>query len=749
MKNKKTHYTVSMKFIRKFLWLIFLFFLACILIGAGYYIAVTKDAQLDPQKLVLHEKSIEVYDAQNQSVENTANFFQKQTVKSNSIPLITKQAFVAIEDKRFFSHDGFDFKRIVKAALNNAKARSYKEGASTISQQLIKNTHLSQEKTLKRKLREWKLTRALESRYTKEEILEKYLNSIYFGHSCFGLRAAADFYFNKSPKHLTLSESAILAGLVKSPNHYSPFSDPEKCKKRKECVLACMVKNKYITPTQKEQAMQEPLPLARDDKNANKGYLYFVFDELSTLSEQYRFPIGGNVKIYTYLDKSLQTSAETLAKQYADSDASFMVLDTKSGGFKTCVSSACNLQRLPGSVIKPLLIYAPAIEEDLLSPATPILDEPIRYGDYAPENYNGKYYGYVSARECLAKSLNIPAVKILSSLGVKKGVSYLQKQGLSVEKNDESLALALGGMSHGFTLKELMQAYNVFPNEGVFRTCGFIKKIQINGATVYQKKDNTTRVFSKEAAYLTTDMLRTASKTGTAKKLRSLPFDVAAKTGTVGAKQGNTDAYTISYTAKDCIGVWLGNRDNTPITQTGGGKPCDFSFALHNALCDRYKEHGVSIPAFQRPTNVVKATLDKISYYDTHTILLADDASPMEYTMEEVFKKSALPNRKSTRFSTPSIPAPSLEFEGNSIRIMFDVNTPKFYQYKIERYDYATHNTLYFGDFQDTFIDDTVAREKRYVYSITPYFKGIQGKKITLPEIVIPAQTIPKEWWKE
>ena len=739
-----------MRFIGKLFKILFFLLFAFLLIGVGYYIAVTKDTRLDDKKLILNEKSIVLYDKNLNVVKNTASFSPKQTVLISEIPTWTKKAFVDTEDKRFFKHNGFDYKRIVKAALGNVKAGAYKQGASTISQQLIKNTHLTQEKTLKRKLREWKLTKRLEKRYSKDEILEKYLNTIYFGHSCFGLKAAADFYFGKTPQDLTLADSAILAGLVKSPNNYSPFKNPQKCNRRKEIVLRLMVNNHSITKAQKDAAMQEPLPLSPKNGQGNKGYIQFVFDELASISESNGFPVGGNMKIYTDLDPVAQADLEKLCESYTESNLTALILDTKTGGYKACVSDVENIQRLPGSLIKPLLVYAPALEENLLSPATPILDEPVDYNGYKPENYNDVYHGYVSARECVEKSLNVPAVKILSSLGIKKGVSYLEKLNLPVEKQDESLALALGGMSRGFTLKQLLSAYHAFPNGGTRTPCGFIQKIQINDVVVYQRKTTQEKVFSKESAYLMTDVLKSTAKNGTAKKLRSLPFDVAAKTGTVGTKKGNTDAYALSYTTKDCIGVWMGNHDNTKIQQTGGGAPCNLLFKINEALYNQYTQNNERIENFEKPSNVLRVALDKNAYYDTHTMLLADKAAPPAFQIEELFKKDALPTRQSQAFSKPIIPAPSIEFTGKEVKIHLDKNSPKFYQYKIEKYDYVTHNTVYLGEYKEVFIDAAIMSDRHYIYTVTPLFGNVQGASIELPAISTQKKaSIPKDWWKD
>ena len=658
--------------------------------------------------------------------------FLRETVSIEEIPQPLKDAFIYTEDKRFYKHNGHDLKRIIRASINNIKAKSFKEGASTISQQLIKNSHLTQEKTFKRKLREWKLTKSLEKAYTKDEILERYLNSIYFGHNCFGIASASRFYFAKSPSDLTLDECAILAGLVKAPNHYSPFKNPTACQKRKNIVLSAMLRSGAITQQEKTLAENTPIPVEKNTKRED-SYLHFVFDELTDLSEKYSFKIGGKIEIYTYLDQNLQQKIEQIAEGYTESDKTFLVLDHQSHGFKACISTLGNVARLPGSLIKPLLVYAPAMEENLLSPATPILDAKIDYNGYSPQNYNGIYHGYISTRECIEKSLNIPAVKVLDSLTVKKGVEYLSKLNLPVCKEDQSLALALGGMQKGYPLKDILSAYASLPNEGVFTPCSFISSIRINGATVYRKTNPTNKVFSVETSALMTDMLKSTTQNGTAKKLRGLPFEVAGKTGTVGGQEGNTDAYALSYTTRDCAAVWLGNADNTKINHTGGGEPCRLLREINEAAYELYQLRNQSIKPFTMPVNTKKIELDKQAYYDTHTLLLADENSPTEYRLSEWFKTSAIPLNKSTSFSSPHIDIPTISLRDNVVCITFDKYFPAYYTYKIDRYDYATHTTLYQGNYLHEFHDNTLLSGKNYLYTITPIYNEKEGTPITLP----------------
>ncbi len=742
-----------MKLIRKLFLLFFLLLLGAGIFLVGYYFAVTKGARLDPEKLVLNEKTVVFYDGQGEPVRNASTAFLRQTTPLEEIPLHTQNAFISTEDRRFYKHGGYDIRGILRAIRNNIKSFSFREGASTISQQLIKNTHLSQEKTLKRKLREWKLTRALEKRYSKREILEKYLNTIYFGHSCFGITSAAEFYFGKTPAELTLAESAILAGIVKSPNNYSPFKHPDRCQTRKAVVLKAMQENGAISNAERLDAERVPLPeYAASLRSAR--YLQFVFDELSDLAEAYDFTVGGKIEIFTYLDQDLQKSVEEIAAAYTDSDKSFLVLDGNQRGFKAGVSTLGNAPRLPASLLKPLLVYAPAVEENLLSPATPILDEKTDFGGYSPENFDGQYHGYQSMRECVEKSLNIPAVKTLQSLTVEKGAAYLEKLGLPVEKADKSLALALGGMQKGYPLKDLLAAYAALQQQGAYAPCGFIQSVRIHGKTVYRKPTAAKQVFSEETAYLLTDVLKTTAQRGTAKKLRSLPVEIAAKTGTAGTKKGNTDAYALAYTPTDCVAVWLGNADNSPVACTGGGAPCNLLYQIQEEILRLQGENTTAPKRFPSVQNAVWVELDSPSYQNERTLRLADELAPPAYRFQELFKKDAIPLDKSDSFTSPSILPPQISLVDGRVEIAFDERSPRYYRYKIERRDSASRVTLYEGEFLPVFVDSCLQEGKSYEYSVTPYFGEREGASVPLPvvsvgnkeEVSLPP--LPEKWWE-
>lgn len=703
-----------------------------------YCFAVTAGEKLDLQKLALHENCVLVFDKDGNEIETA----QQSVIPFREFPDYLPNAFVAVEDKRFYTHHGIDGKRMVKAAMKNLSSFSFREGASTITQQLIKNTHLSGEKTIKRKLKEIKLARALEKRFSKSEILELYLNSSYFGHSAFGVESAAQFYFGKSASRLSPAESAMLAALVKSPNRYSPFRDSEKCLTRRNFVLSLMQEQGYLSPEEASAAKAEPLP-SEPHEPKECAYLAPVFEELSVL-----FPdaqSGDKLRVYTSLDPALQKALE---EQETASDVCIAVRGTD-GGVKAFSSTCGMIKRLPASTIKPLAVYAPALEENLISPATPLLDEKTDFGGYSPSDFGGKYGGYMSARYALSHSVNIPAVKVLNSLGVDRAASYLEKMNLPVPKEDRTLALALGGMKEGYSLLALMDGYASFAHGGRYSPAHCIEKVEnCQGKVLYsydgrQGKNLDRQVFSEDTAYLINDMLMTAAREGTAKKLKSLPFEVAAKTGTGGTDLGNTDAYTIAYTSEDVVGVWLGNRDNSPVEATGGGLPANIALEILKTL---YRERK---PApFSRCDGVTCALLDKEEYEKNHRLLLADPIAPEYLAIKELFRSGALPEATSEKFSRPKIQKPEISVVNGSVRIV--LCQTEYYDYEVKRQCGAQISTIYKGKYRRELFDNSVCGGKNYVYSVTPYYCGIAGETVTLPSVYIAeSEKLPEDWWKE
>ncbi len=707
-----------------------------------WYLSVTAGSNLSPQKLTLTRASVCVYDKNGGLISEISPSGEREAARLCDLPEHLPFAFISVEDKHFFRHHGLEYGRIAKAAVKNVLSRSFREGASTISQQLIKNTHLSGEKTLNRKFKEIKLTRQLEKRYTKEEILELYVNSIYFGHNVFGISNATQFYFGKSPAELAPAESAMLAALVKSPNRYSPFQNEEKCLSRRNFVLKLMKEQGYLTENEYQTAVNTPLPVTPNAEREENGYLSLVCRELYEILPDASAMDMRNLHVYTAYDGQIQEALREIARS-AESDYCFVARDNREHTVKAYVSSCGSVQRLPASAIKPLLVYAPAVEEGFLSPATPILDEKVNFGGYSPSNYGGKYGGYMSARYALSHSVNVPAVKILNELGCEKACSYLFRMGMSVPKEDYSLALALGGMREGFTLLQLADGYATLANYGDYTPSRAILSVKNErGRTIYRANKRKTPVFCEETCALLNDMLYTAVKEGTARKLSSLPFPLCAKTGTGANINGNTDAYTLAYTADDTVAVWLGNADNSPIQTTGGGVPADCALRILKSI---YRDNTPS--PFPVCEGVARVNLDKVAYEKNHRIELADEGAPPVSCVAELFSKRNMPHLKNTRFTHPTIEKPTIFTQNGAICIQ--LCQTEYYEYVVKRKNGNQETVVYRGKYQKEIIDNSAEIGKIYVYSVQPFYKGRAGETVTLPAIRIETSSQPpSEWWQ-
>ncbi len=729
-----------MKIITKIFISLFALLSAAVLALFAWYFLATKDSVLSDEKLAISFSSVSIYDKSGGLMQETSCGGKRETVALSDLPSHLPNAFVAVEDKRFYTHRGLEYGRMVKAAVKNLAARSFVEGASTISQQLVKNTHLSGEKTMKRKLNEIKLTRELEKKYSKEQILELYFNSIYFGHSSFGLAHAAKFYFGKPAANLLPAESATLAALVKSPNRYSPFRDAEKCLSRRNFVLTLMHEQKYLSAKELENAINTPLPTTPHEEEGFHPYLALVNRELSEIFPDAEGEQMRNLSVYTAFSPTLQEQLKGLSA--TENDCTYLIRENETNTLLAFYSTCGKLARLPASTIKPLLVYAPAIEEGELCPATPILDEAVNFNGYAPSNYSGTLHGYVSARYALAHSVNIPAVKILNSFGVERAVKYLEKMGLSVSKEDYSLALALGGMKNGFSLTSLADAYATLSSNGYYSTSRTITRIlDENGKEIYSATQNKTRVFSEDTCSLVNDMLQTAVKEGTAKKLNALPFAVYAKTGTGGTEKGNTDAYTVGYTSHHTVAVWFGNADNTPILQTGGGEPANVTMKIFRTLYN-----GSAPNPLPLSSNVEQISLDKDEYENNHKLCIADDNAPVNAVTYELFSRNNLPSEKSTRFSVPTIEMPHITVKNGAVLI--ELCHAEYYEYVIKREFKGHISTIYRGKYKKSVTDNSVTQGNSYTYSVQPFYKNYAGTEVFLPTIRIPDSSPPSDdWW--
>ena len=547
--------------------------------------------------------SIEIVDENNNTIKKV-NSNGQSVIQANDLQKHTINAFLAIEDKKFYTHNGFDPTRIASSIIKNLLAMKLKEGASTITQQTIKNVFLSSEKTFSRKITEIRLAREAEKIFTKEEILSAYLNSIYFGNDAYGIENASNRYFNKSATKLNIGESALLAGIINNPSIYNPLKNNEKAEKRKRLVLEEMRKSGFITKFE-EEYYSNPTPLQ-----------YTSINDGLIISYSCKFAKTDKINYY---NSKIQNIVENVLKAHSSDDytTAITVIDVKKGlpisGASDSFAYSYKTKRSPGSTIKPFICYAPALQKKIISPATPLLDEQTSFDNYSPKNYNNKYYGWTTAKNCLAKSLNIPAVKLLNTVGIEYAKSVCSKFGFEFSKNDNGLALALGGMEYGANLITISMAYSILAKGG-------------------------HNIISKENAYLLNYMLNETVRSGTAVNLQNK--NVYAKTGTVGNKDGNTDAYCIAYNDKYVVGVWCGALDGyLPENITGGSKPTIIADEI-------LKRPDLCGGALKKPNTVSFVDIDSYTLDKKHVVSLAKSTTPPKDRMSEPFSIYNMPESK-------------------------------------------------------------------------------------------------------
>lgn len=675
------------KFIKVTLIIFFILLLAT-LVGLGFYIS---SIYINARAMKLNEDilsspyiSVQVYDKENKPLKED-NEINRNFAKIDELSADTKNAFISIEDKSFYSHHGVNYKRIAKAMVNNIKSRSLKEGASTITQQLVKNTQLTSEKTFERKIKEVALAQKIEAKYSKDEILQDYLNIIYFGNNCYGIENAANYYFSKHAKELNLEESAMLAGLIKSPAKYSPIRNKENCINRRNLVLSEMYKDEVISTEDYNKAKNSPINLSINNERKNKlnSYSQASIDEAEMILGLPARQIAlKGYKIYTYQNHDKQEALENaINSQNLETDSAGIVINNSNHSIEAYVGDSIfkilDAKRQPGSCIKPILVYAPALNEDIIYPCSQILDEKTSISNYTPKNVGNVYRGYVSAREALSKSINIPAVKVLSYLGIDKGKAYAENIGITFDEKDDSYTLALGGMTYGVNLQQLAGAYSTFANNGYYAAPKFVSFItDKNNRLVYINKPKAQQVLREDCAYLITDMLRTCATSGTAKKLASLNMDIASKTGTVGKSNSkeNLDAWNISYTKEQTCGIWIGNLDNTPINYAGGNQPTEIVKQYFASVKDN--------STFTTPESIVEKNIDGTELSENHRIVLANNYIPERYTQKEIFSIFNLPSDVSNKFTSMPKTDFNSKVENNKAIITFNAKDYVTYNFK-------------------------------------------------------------------
>ena len=651
------------------------------------------EVKFDKTKLNYVASKIEVFDKDgNELIQNKDN---QKNLSLNQIPKDTINAFISIEDKNFYEHNGINYKRIVKATLKNITSRKYSQGASTISQQLIKNTHLSSEKTLKRKFNELILTKELENTLTKDEILTAYLNAIYFGNGAFGINQASQRYFSKNANELNLNESAMLAGLIKSPKTYSPITNPSNCIKRRNLVLKQMLKDKKISNEEYQNSINQGLNLNINQNflNNNTYYNACIDEACDILKISEKDLVLKNFKIKTYLNTDLQNIVEkqinnisSYTKQQ-DIDGLVMTIDNKTGGITAfCGKSDYNLlniKRQPGSVFKPIIAYAPAIEYNVLTPITPILDEKININGYSPNNYKNTYHGWISVKNALANSYNIPSIKTLDYVGIDRAKTFARQLNIQFDELDAGYSIALGGLTNGLKIKDITNCYQAFANSGKYIKASFIKSIENeNGKILYSNNETKKQVMKESTSYLITDMLRECVNNGTCRKLKLNGLNIAGKTGTVASANSdyneNSDAWNISYTPNQTMCVWLGSTNNDKLLSskiTGSNAPCEIAQRI-------YLQAKRDNSNFSIPNSVKEVEINEIEYTKNNKILLASPNTPDRYKMKALFSIDILPKETSSMFNnieTFKIYAKKL----NNDSVELTLNVDKYLKYEV------------------------------------------------------------------
>ena len=593
-------------------------------------------------------------------------------------------AFIAIEDERFREHSGVDVKRTVGAFMQWMMGKdSY--GGSTITQQLVKNITGDKDRSPTRKIQEIIRAMNLEKKMSKDQIIEMYMNTIYFGEGCHGVQVAANHYFNKKVADLTVEECASLAAIVKAPTTYNPVNNYENNKERRNVILNKMAELGMISAEERDNAKAKETVLKVDGTadeavsvDVKSYFVDAVIDDVIhdlmekenlTESDATNRLYTSGLKIYSTYDPNVQNSID---KVYLNSSnfpnskvqSAMVVIDPYTGhikgmaggvGKKTVargLNRATQSERQPGSAFKPVAVYAPAIEYNVVTPATLVNDAPLTIGDWSPKNSGGGYLGMMTVRRAVEKSRNIPAVKVLRELTPKKSFNFLtQKLGFTTlvenetrngkQVSDQNLSTALGGITDGVTVEEMTAAYAAFINSGMYnKPVTYTKVIDSNGRVVLENKVQNKRAMSEETAYLMTNILSGVTIRGTGTGAKVANVFTAGKTGTTNS---NKDRWFVGMTPNYVAGVWMGY--DQPKSMSGS----NFCTSIFRKVMTEIHKN-VEEKTIQMPDGVVKRTIcqdtGKIASTDcvsTVTDYFKDGTQPMKYCSPEEHIKEELP----------------------------------------------------------------------------------------------------------
>ncbi|MDT8862360.1 penicillin-binding protein [Alkalihalobacillus sp. MEB130] len=561
------------------------------------------------EEIALSKNSL-IYDRNGDVISEVFRDENRIYLPYNEIPNVVIDAFIATEDQRFFEHKGYDAIGIGRAILSNARQSGIEEGGSTVTQQLVRNLFLTHEQTYNRKMSEILYAHELEKNYTKEEIIELYINTIYFSNGVYGIEAASRFYFNKPSERLTVAEVAFLSAVPNNPSHYDPLRNSEQTKLRQQWVLQKMLEASYVTNEEYEAALEEEIVLnVKKKTDLHPDYVTYIHHEFTelvaksegyheklaqastpeakqtvqnSLDERVRHLLQQGIHIETALDPFLQNLAvKSIHRQIPESDvqASAVVLDHQeneivaiTGGkdySKFDFHRGYQNPRQPGSAIKPLLVYAPYIEEYDVPVQSTINASNVCFNEgngreYCPKNYGGSEYGMVSLATALKHSYNTPAVRIFDQVGINTAFSYLEPFSFShLDDRDYNLSVALGGFTYGMTPLELTNAYTTFATNGSYRPSYGIRSVKdTNGNILYSWDTQETYVWSQNTNDKMRKLLSEVIESGTARRAQiSAPYS-GGKTGTTNDYH---DLWFVGLNDQYTTGVWVGKDQRSSI----------------------------------------------------------------------------------------------------------------------------------------------------------------------------------------
>lgn len=604
---------------KKIIFIIVLVF-TIIVVGAGCGLIGATMQSLPDVAMVKPAASSQIFDVKGNLITTVHADENRLPVKISETPKAIQDAFVATEDIRFYSHHGIDPQGILRAIWTNIAHKGVSEGGSTITQQLARNAFLSQDRTFKRKIQEALLAIEIERKYTKQEILEMYMNQIYFGQGAYGVQAAAHIYFGKDIKDLKLAQVALLAGLPQSPNYYSPFNNLKAGKARQATVLNQMAKYGYISQGEADEAKEADLELLSKPNTASSfnDSGYFVSYIIQVISEKY----GDNaiykdgLKIYTTLDPDMQAAAEEAIKElptyYSDKNGlqqpqgALIAINPKNGHISAMVGGrgtdsfnrAVMAERQPGSAFKPF-VYLAALQKGM-TPGTLIEDKEVTYDGWSPQNYSRNFSGRVTMRYAIQHSLNIPAVKVAHEVGMSSVLNLAKRMGISTivsdgDINDNNLAVALGGMVHGVRPIDMASAFGVLANGGVrVEPTAIVKIVDRNGQVIEESSVTEQRVVDAKDAYVLTNMLQSVMSGGTG-TAASIGRPAAGKTGTT---DDSKDAWFVGYTPELSTAVWMGDDFGVETLHgiTGGTVPAYIWHSFMSKALSGYPVESFTVP---------------------------------------------------------------------------------------------------------------------------------------------------------